>query len=186
MSSPSDHEQNSDPFQLEDSDTETESSSSDVTEGASGLLAPPPPSVPAAEARSPLAQDVPLGSPQPTLKVAQISERTLLDESRLQLPLPAAPQEETMPELYLPGLVNPSLFFPIPNVRRAPEVAKISYIGLQTDQLSTLLHKYIAPELRPYRDLTGEWQQSDPHSLAVGVLSRSSGPFIHLFTADVK
>ncbi|KAF8216585.1 hypothetical protein K438DRAFT_1559177 [Mycena galopus ATCC 62051] len=60
--------------------------------------------------------------------------------------------EEDAPELYLPGLCIPTMFLPIPN----------------TDPLTTLLNKYIhPPDKRPVRDLTGEWQRSDFHTLVM-------------------
>ncbi|RPD76400.1 hypothetical protein L226DRAFT_460848 [Lentinus tigrinus ALCF2SS1-7] len=52
--------------------------------------------------------------------------------------------EEDVPELYLPGLTLPTMFLPIPN----------------TDPLSTLLTKYIPPEKRPPRDLTGDYTRA--------------------------
>ncbi|KAJ7879904.1 hypothetical protein B0H14DRAFT_2707812 [Mycena olivaceomarginata] len=70
--------------------------------------------------------------------------------------VPPPPQsdsdEEDSPELYLPGLCIPTMFLPIPN----------------TDPLTTLLNKYIhPPDKRPVRDLTGEWQRSDFHTLVM-------------------
>ncbi|KAF7308481.1 Tetratricopeptide repeat protein 15-like [Mycena chlorophos] len=60
--------------------------------------------------------------------------------------------EEDAPELYLPALVIPTMFLPLPN----------------TDPLTTLLNKYIhPPEKRPMRDLTGEWQRTDFHALVM-------------------
>ncbi|KAF9647421.1 hypothetical protein BDM02DRAFT_3098171 [Thelephora ganbajun] len=59
--------------------------------------------------------------------------------------------EDEMPDLYIPALIAPTMFLPIPN----------------TDPLSTLLNKYILPEKRPMRDLTGEWQRHDFHSLVM-------------------
>ncbi|TFK48533.1 hypothetical protein OE88DRAFT_1634832 [Heliocybe sulcata] len=60
--------------------------------------------------------------------------------------------EEETPEVYLPALVHPTMFLPIPN----------------TDPLTTLLTKYISdPSLRPARDLSGEWQGRDFHALVV-------------------
>ncbi|KAG8966001.1 hypothetical protein FRC05_002921 [Tulasnella sp. 425] len=38
---------------------------------------------------------------------------------------------------------------------------------MYTDQLATLLNKYIAPEVRPVRDLSGTWQHVDLHSLVM-------------------
>ncbi|KAJ7066551.1 hypothetical protein C8F01DRAFT_1248551 [Mycena amicta] len=60
--------------------------------------------------------------------------------------------EEDGPELYLPGLVVPTMFLPLPN----------------TDPLTTLLNKYIhPPEKRPTRDLSGEWQRADFDALVM-------------------
>ncbi|TBU27304.1 hypothetical protein BD311DRAFT_665670 [Dichomitus squalens] len=63
-------------------------------------------------------------------------------------PTPALPSddedEEEIPELYLPSLTLPTMFLPIPN----------------TDPLSTLLTKYIPPDKRPPRDLTGDYVRS--------------------------
>ncbi|KAF8074838.1 hypothetical protein FPV67DRAFT_600829 [Lyophyllum atratum] len=60
--------------------------------------------------------------------------------------------EEEIPDLYLPGLIISTMFLPIPN----------------TDPLSTLLTKYInPPEKRPVRDITGDWQKSDFHTLVM-------------------
>ncbi|KAF9466097.1 hypothetical protein BDZ94DRAFT_1295975, partial [Collybia nuda] len=62
------------------------------------------------------------------------------------------PEEDEAPDLYLPGLVIPTMFLPIPN----------------TDPLTTLLTKYIyPPEKRPVRDVTGDWQHSDFHTLVM-------------------
>ncbi|KAK7061051.1 hypothetical protein VNI00_000786 [Paramarasmius palmivorus] len=63
-----------------------------------------------------------------------------------------AEEEEEVPELYLPGLVIPTMFLPIPN----------------TDPLTTLLNKYIyPPDKRPVRDLSGEWQNSNFHAMVM-------------------
>ncbi|KAH9913924.1 uncharacterized protein B0H18DRAFT_887605 [Fomitopsis serialis] len=59
--------------------------------------------------------------------------------------------EEDTPELYLPGLVLPAMFLPIPN----------------TDPLTTLLIKFISPENRPHRDLSGNWQGADFNMLVM-------------------
>ncbi|KAF5383712.1 hypothetical protein D9615_003662 [Tricholomella constricta] len=72
------------------------------------------------------------------------------------VPPPPASDSETdeddAPDLYLPGLIIPTMFLPIPN----------------TDPLSTLLTKYIyPPENRPVRDITGDWQRSDFHTLVM-------------------
>ncbi|KAI0047187.1 hypothetical protein FA95DRAFT_1582762 [Auriscalpium vulgare] len=68
---------------------------------------------------------------------------------------PPAPSSDTesepdAPAVYLPQLVQPTMFLPIPN----------------TDPLTTLLTKFVAnPEKRPKRDLTGEWTRSDFQTL---------------------
>jgi len=70
-------------------------------------------------------------------------------------PPPSESEEEYVPELYVPTLIVPTMFLPIPN----------------TDPLTTLLNKYIyPPENRPARDLTGEWQGNDFHTLVVSLL----------------
>ncbi|KAH8833137.1 hypothetical protein DL96DRAFT_709527 [Flagelloscypha sp. PMI_526] len=61
------------------------------------------------------------------------------------------PEEEDVPEIYLPGLVATTMFLPIPN----------------TDPLSTLMNKHVPAERRPARDTTGEWQRSDFHTLVM-------------------
>ncbi|KAF9073279.1 hypothetical protein BDP27DRAFT_1319146 [Rhodocollybia butyracea] len=67
-------------------------------------------------------------------------------------PPPSESEEEDAPEIYLPGLVLPTNFLPIPN----------------TDPLTTLLNKYIhPPERRPSRDVSGEWQKSNFHTLVM-------------------
>ncbi|KAJ3904997.1 hypothetical protein F5879DRAFT_879679 [Lentinula edodes] len=67
-------------------------------------------------------------------------------------PSPSESEEEDAPEIYLPGLVLPTMFLPIPN----------------TDPLTTLLNKYIhPPERRPMRDISGEWQKNNFHTLVL-------------------
>ncbi|KAG2075675.1 hypothetical protein BDR04DRAFT_1005179 [Suillus decipiens] len=67
-------------------------------------------------------------------------------------PPPPSDAESEAPELYLPGLTMPTMFLPIPN----------------TDPLNILLTKYVSPlEKRPVRDVTGEWQDSDFHSMVM-------------------
>ncbi|KAJ3866832.1 hypothetical protein EV359DRAFT_71580 [Lentinula novae-zelandiae] len=58
------------------------------------------------------------------------------------LPSPTESEEEDAPEIYLPGLVLPTMFLPIPN----------------TDPLTTLLNKYIHPPER-------QWQKNNFHTL---------------------
>ncbi|KAJ3799311.1 hypothetical protein GGU11DRAFT_815405 [Lentinula aff. detonsa] len=72
--------------------------------------------------------------------------------SRDTPPSPPDESEEEAPEIYLPGLVSPTMFLPIPN----------------TDPLTTLLNKYIhPPERRPVRDVSGEWQKNNFHTLVM-------------------
>ncbi|KAF7430912.1 hypothetical protein PC9H_006627 [Pleurotus ostreatus] len=70
-------------------------------------------------------------------------------------PPPPQPEEvedqEEAPTISLPALILPTMFLPIPN----------------TSPLTTLLNKYIPPGERPVRDLTGEWQRSDFHTLVM-------------------
>ncbi|KIK50603.1 hypothetical protein GYMLUDRAFT_234560 [Collybiopsis luxurians FD-317 M1] len=67
-------------------------------------------------------------------------------------PPPSESEEEDAPEIYLPGLVLPTMFLPIPN----------------TDPITTLLNKYIhPPERRPARDVSGEWQKTNFHTLVM-------------------
>ncbi|KXN87417.1 Trafficking protein particle complex subunit 12 [Leucoagaricus sp. SymC.cos] len=61
-------------------------------------------------------------------------------------------EEEEVLDLFLPGLIIPTMLLPIPN----------------TDPLTTLLTKYIyPPEKRPMRDVTGEWKRTDVHTLVM-------------------
>ncbi|KAF6761614.1 hypothetical protein DFP72DRAFT_879134 [Ephemerocybe angulata] len=115
-------------------------------------------SVPAPASPAP-AQEVSLSltpSPSP-LPSAQLSPRPLLSPNvNKDVPPPPVSDSEDddddAPELYLPGLIIPTMFLPIPN----------------TDPLTVLLNKYIyPPEIRPVRDVSGEWQNSDFHTLVM-------------------
>ncbi|KAI0289448.1 hypothetical protein BC826DRAFT_1031882, partial [Russula brevipes] len=111
------------------------------------LLAPELPEVPPAETvvLTPAPQtELPL-PPEPTTPA-------------VDKPVPALPvasdteSEPEVPAVHLPQLVLPTMFLPIPN----------------TDPLTTLLTKYISnPERRPQRDLTGEWNRTDFHTLVM-------------------
>ncbi|KAF9530442.1 hypothetical protein CPB83DRAFT_850931 [Crepidotus variabilis] len=115
---------------------------------------------PSSTAASPAAHDVPLDviepqTPIPNLNkdvpppppVAAVSTTGQDDEDDEE-----EEDEQIIPELYVPSLILPTMFLPIPN----------------TDPLTTLLNKYIyPPERRPPRDLTGEWQRSDFHTLVM-------------------
>ncbi|KZT71978.1 hypothetical protein DAEQUDRAFT_665146 [Daedalea quercina L-15889] len=81
---------------------------------------------------------------------------TALDINKAVPPPPRTEEEdeedeEDTPDLYLPGLVLPTMFLPIPN----------------TDPLTTLLSKFIPPESRPHRDLSGNWQGADFNMLVM-------------------
>ncbi|KAJ6581568.1 hypothetical protein B0H19DRAFT_930624 [Mycena capillaripes] len=97
--------------------------------------------------------EVPLVPPTPTSPNPLASP---LQSPNRNKDVPPPPQsdsdEEEAPELYLPALCVPTMFLPIPN----------------TDPLTTLLNKYIhPPDKRPVRDLNGEWQRTDFHTLVM-------------------
>ncbi|KAF8906282.1 hypothetical protein CPB84DRAFT_1813897 [Gymnopilus junonius] len=99
--------------------------------------------------------DLPTPSPQPvTQLLPPVSPVPNLNKD---VPPPPSSDsdldEEEVPDIYVPHLIVPAMFLPIPN----------------TDPLTTLLNKYIhPPERRPTRDLAGEWQRSDFHTLVMG------------------
>ncbi|KAG1740064.1 hypothetical protein EDB19DRAFT_1895431 [Suillus lakei] len=133
-----------DPFIVEGSEgalSEGEGASSEV-EGASseGEAAPP------ADEEIVLAQStVLLSSEAPPVMLSPNVNKDVP-------PPPVSEAESEAPELYLPGLTMPTMFLPIPN----------------TDPLNILLTKYVSPpEKRPVRDVTGEWQDSDFHSMVM-------------------
>ncbi|TFK39810.1 hypothetical protein BDQ12DRAFT_681260 [Crucibulum laeve] len=104
------------------------------------------------------AHDIPLTVTPPPPSAASVAIPSPLLSANLNKDVPPPPassssdEEEEEPDLYLPGLIVPTMFLPIPN----------------TDPLTTLLTKYIyPPEKRPVRDLTGEWQRSDFHTLVM-------------------
>ncbi|KAF8967618.1 hypothetical protein BDZ97DRAFT_1755730 [Flammula alnicola] len=104
---------------------------------------------------------------------AAVSQYTVSPAHNVPLDLPPTPEPSPSPtivdvppppssdseqeddealDLYVPALVVPTMFLPIPN----------------SDPLTTLLNKYIYPaEKRPARDLTGDWQRSDFHTLVM-------------------
>ncbi|KAJ3481257.1 hypothetical protein NLI96_g7781 [Meripilus lineatus] len=84
--------------------------------------------------------DKPLPAPAPNVIPSPIVASSEEDED-----------EEDDYEIILPGVNAPTMFLPIPN----------------TDPLTTLLTKYISPDKRPQRDLTGEWQRSEFHTLVM-------------------
>ncbi|KAJ4475060.1 hypothetical protein J3R30DRAFT_3658933 [Lentinula aciculospora] len=89
-------------------------------------------------------QELPVAAP-----IRSFSQQNLSKEAP---PSPIESEEEDAPEIYLPGLVLPTMFLPIPN----------------TDPLTTLLNKYIHPsERRPTRDVSGDWQKNNFHTLVM-------------------
>ncbi|OSD04792.1 hypothetical protein PYCCODRAFT_1363432 [Trametes coccinea BRFM310] len=121
-----------DPFLKEPVDSEDDGATvpSDALEG---LSSPSP---------HPATEEINLAPAQPSAPSVLRSPKAPLTPA-----LPASDEEdedeEDVPELYLPGLTLPTMFLPIPN----------------TDPLSTLLTKYIPPEKRPPRDLTGDYSR---------------------------
>ncbi|KAI0654039.1 hypothetical protein C8Q70DRAFT_1030630 [Cubamyces menziesii] len=127
-----------DPFLREPEESSEEEESAD-SEGVVEA-APSPSAIPPVE-------EVNLAPVQPSTPSAPRSPS--LNKSVPPTPVPVASDEEDedeedVPELYLPGLTLPTMFLPIPN----------------TDPLSTLLTKYIPPEKRPPRDLTGDYSRA--------------------------
>ncbi|KZP25536.1 hypothetical protein FIBSPDRAFT_909472 [Athelia psychrophila] len=131
-----------DPFLMDSEDDDSEDDSSDEDLGASHSTAP--------------ADEISLvRSPQPGSPRSPVTPLAPDVHKDVPPPPPAPESEEDdddAPDLYLPGLVIPSMFLPIPN----------------TDPLTTLLSKYITqPEKRPVRDLSGEWKRTDFHTLVM-------------------
>ncbi|KAL5513153.1 hypothetical protein ACEPAH_3551 [Sanghuangporus vaninii] len=89
--------------------------------------------------------------PTPPEKPAAATATTTSTGSTASLKSSSPPEDET-PELHAPALTVTSLFLPVP----------------QTDPLSALLTKYVPePHLRPPRDISGEWQHTDFHTLVM-------------------
>ncbi|KAG6919519.1 hypothetical protein DXG01_005109 [Tephrocybe rancida] len=101
--------------------------------------------------------EVSLTLPASTTPKPPTTHATDLPSPNLNKDVPPPPtdsetDEEEAPDLYLPGLLLPTMFLPIPN----------------TDPLTILLTKYIyPPEKRPARDVTGDWQRNDFHTLVM-------------------
>jgi len=124
-------------FQLEDSDDEI-SSPEPQKSGLDTLQ----------ESSMQASQEIPLNTPS----VAESTQTAELNRrSKPQPPIPPNDDTESAPDLFLPGLVSPNLFLPIPN----------------TDPLTPLLTKYVPPEIRPARDTSGNWRQEDFHTLVM-------------------
>ncbi|EKM76240.1 hypothetical protein AGABI1DRAFT_78999 [Agaricus bisporus var. burnettii JB137-S8] len=108
----------------------------------------------------PASQEIALLSPSGTIaemaSVATSGAPLIISPLNVDKDVPLPPvedymTEEEVPDLFLPGLINSTMFLPIPN----------------TDPLTTLLTKYIfPPERRPVRDVGGEWKRPvDIHTL---------------------
>ncbi|KAG6335842.1 hypothetical protein ID866_3256 [Astraeus odoratus] len=67
------------------------------------------------------------------------------------VPPPSTPAPNSSGSIYLPRLTAPSMFLPIPN----------------TDPMGALLTRYIPPERRPRRDVTGEWSGREMHEMVM-------------------
>jgi len=141
--------------------------------------------------------DLPTHSPEPENKsILQPIGSPLLNVNKDVPPPPPSEsddeEDDEAPELYLPGLILPTMFLPIPNVCLFLHFihTNTQYVPRQTDPLTTLLNKYIyPPERRPPRDLTGEWQRADFHTLVVSSSSVrlfSKASHMVLDTQDVK
>ncbi|KAG6890323.1 hypothetical protein C0995_009530 [Termitomyces sp. Mi166 len=95
--------------------------------------------------------------PSPEVAEPQMSHTSGLPSPNVNKAVPPLPanseiDEDEAPDLYLSGLLLPTMFLPIPN----------------TDPLTILLTKYIyPPENRPVRDVTGDWQRSDFNTLVM-------------------
>ncbi|KAG8887137.1 hypothetical protein FRB98_000446 [Tulasnella sp. 332] len=113
-----DTEPNINPFQLDDTD-DSDSSSEAEAEAASERLEPRPPALQSVDSglMSPQREDIPLGStpPPPITSRVIFPQDRKKDTSPVQLQ-PIAPVTDEVPALFLPGLINPSLFLPIPNL----------------------------------------------------------------------
>ncbi|KAG5338686.1 hypothetical protein C0989_006654 [Termitomyces sp. Mn162] len=111
---------------------------------------------PAPPSQSVTSNEVPLALPpsprdfEPPMALTVGLLSTNVNKAVPPLPADSETDEDEAPDLYLPGLLLPTMFLPIPN----------------TDPLTILLTKYIyPPEKRPVRDVTGDWQRSDFHTL---------------------
>ncbi|KAG5723677.1 Tetratricopeptide repeat protein 15 [Termitomyces sp. T112] len=113
---------------------------------------------PAPPSQSVTSNEVPLALPpsprdfEPPMALTVGLLSTNVNKAVPPLPADSETDEDEAPDLYLPGLLLPTMFLPIPN----------------TDPLTILLTKYIyPPEKRPVRDVTGDWQRSDFHTLVM-------------------
>ncbi|KAG8966701.1 hypothetical protein FRC03_011449 [Tulasnella sp. 419] len=143
-----------DPFIVDD----TEDSLSE-TDGPQSTSEPPPlDRLSSTESQANIRDEVPLSSPSQSTPIAAYPSPQARRESFRNTPplkqsiiLPPVPPKDEIPALYLPGLISSSHFLPLPN----------------TDPLSVLLNKYVEPEIRPARDLSGTWSHTDFHTLVM-------------------
>jgi hypothetical protein len=75
-------------------------------------------------------------------------------------------------EIYIPGLTDPSAFVTLPMVsthKRGLFALDRANLGLidQTDGIAALLDKYLPPNQRPPRDLTGNYEGKQLNELIV-------------------
>lgn len=123
-----------DPFIVDDGDSDSDSNSDGEGAGAGDedSISGEDGGTPAAADEIALAQSIiieppqqPVGEPSTVLDASHEPPSTsLLDVNKIVPPTPPTPQtisdddeEEEPPELYLPGLILPTMFLPIPNVR---------------------------------------------------------------------
>ncbi|KAJ7180722.1 hypothetical protein C8R46DRAFT_1070393 [Mycena filopes] len=126
------------PFLIDDEDEESDEEAAATPTESQHTFVPP-------------ADEVPLAPPSPNPFGSPI-QSPIANRNKDVPPPPSDSDEEDAPELYLPGLCIPTMFLPIPN----------------TDPLTTLLNKYIHPiDKRPVRDLNGDWQRADFHTLVM-------------------
>ncbi|KAI5123540.1 hypothetical protein M0805_006699 [Coniferiporia weirii] len=156
------------PFVVDDPE---ESLSESSESGSEQVAAAPVEESSPVKSATPLAESVALSqtdsAPSPPAasphdSPAELSSAPVNDAISVKSPsLPHAPSpaavseesaEEEAPELLIPTLTFTTLFLPVPN----------------TDPLTALLIKHVPePHLRPPRDLSGDWQHTDFHTLVM-------------------
>ncbi|TFK29705.1 hypothetical protein FA15DRAFT_609812 [Coprinopsis marcescibilis] len=135
---------------LSDDDEEKESSASGSSEGQAIASPAAADSVPLSASVSP--SPLPLfAKPLPSILPPAFNSPNI-NKDVPPRPIDDLDDDDDVPEVSVPGLAIPTMFLPIPN----------------TDPLTTLVNKYIyPPEKRPTRDVTGDWQNSDFHTLVM-------------------
>ncbi|KII85920.1 hypothetical protein PLICRDRAFT_115093 [Plicaturopsis crispa FD-325 SS-3] len=129
-----------------------------LSEDEESAASSPPPDKPTFSLRQPpvAAEEISLARPSSTPAEPALASPSV-NVNKAVPPPPVVPDddeedEEDAPEIYLPQLVMPTMFLPIPN----------------SDPLTTLLTKYISqPDQRPARDLSGDWQRRDFHAMVM-------------------